>query len=695
MILLISSSGAIGIDYPSNTLYRRGQNHVPMTRGEERGVAPVIGFILVFSFLIIAFTIYQGVLVPDQNRQAEFDHNQIVQDRLQEIRNAIVAAATTGTGRSVTLPLGADYPTRTLARNLGFSGGMLRTTNISDDTRGIMIHNISPTDEETTDYFGASGNDVLGPFPSDTVLQSLVYEPVYSFYSDAPSSIYENTLAYNQFDDINLTLTDQLIVDGDQITLVALVGDIAESGSGTVTVDPDTISGPVNRIPVRRTGSHVNITVPTGNISMWEEMLSDEPNATVKALTNGRVSLHLNRSTYQLGLALVAVGDGHVPAPGAHYVTDVDGDESSVPENSTRSLVVEVRDRYNNPVANANVTARIEGPNPVGTFESTNGTVATTRSDATGRARFVYNASLVESTREVDVNASIGNTHPREWVTFDLRVLDTGVRISQLPPFRFLSIVRAPPDTVASGSTHLITVDVRNESHVPVNETIIANVVNKNDTALNGTFADPYVFANRSRKVTGSDGQATFNFTAPATLDAHLQMTFNVTNTTNSRGNISLGVNVSSSQSGDSDSGETINPDDIRLIDATISSTNNNGWVHISLENTGPTTSVARARYQFYFADSTGSTAIPDSIELNETGQYVNLRGPFVDIDPLQIPNGSSGFCVDFFEDADGSGDFNDVEQGDFFVLSLTFTNGQSGTYFVAPRVQTGTVPCP
>ena len=40
---------------------------------------------------------------------------------------------------------------------------------------------------------------------------------------------------------------------------------------------------------------------------------------------------------------------------------------------------------------------------------------------------------------------------------------------------------------------------------------------------------------------------------------------------------------------------------------------------------------------------------------------------------------------IDFFENADGTSPYGNVEAGDFFVVTLTFKNGQSATYFVAP----------
>ena len=104
----------------------------------DQGVSEVIGFILVFGLLVIAFIVYQGIVVPDQNHQAEFQHNQQVQRQLQDLRNAIVTTAATGSGQAVSVTLGATYPRRTIAQNLGVSGGMDWRIDSLADTAALM-----------------------------------------------------------------------------------------------------------------------------------------------------------------------------------------------------------------------------------------------------------------------------------------------------------------------------------------------------------------------------------------------------------------------------------------------------------------------------------------------------------------------------------------------------------------------------
>ncbi|MFC6976212.1 hypothetical protein ACFQL1_18425 [Halomicroarcula sp. GCM10025709] len=89
--------------------------------GDERSQSIQVGAVLLFAVLIIAFSTYQAFVVPDQNRQIEFNHNQEVQQQLQDLRNAIVSMPgegvpgdECGTGNPVPEPRSRDQPRTTL-----------------------------------------------------------------------------------------------------------------------------------------------------------------------------------------------------------------------------------------------------------------------------------------------------------------------------------------------------------------------------------------------------------------------------------------------------------------------------------------------------------------------------------------------------------------------------------------------------
>jgi cytochrome c-type biogenesis protein CcmH/NrfG len=60
---------------------------------DRRAQAIQVGAVILLGALVIAFSTYQAVVVPEQNRNVEFNHNQRVQQQLQEVRNGILSAA--------------------------------------------------------------------------------------------------------------------------------------------------------------------------------------------------------------------------------------------------------------------------------------------------------------------------------------------------------------------------------------------------------------------------------------------------------------------------------------------------------------------------------------------------------------------------------------------------------------------------
>lgn len=395
-----------------------------MERGAvDRGVSEVIGFILIFGFLVASFTIYQGLIVPEQNRAVEFEHNKEVQGDVQGLRNAIVETAATGTGRSVSIDMGATYPTRTIAQNLGFSAGAVRTEEVG--TGNIHLENAEALDSETDDYLDGSDRS-FGT-------KSIRYVPIYSFYSTAPNTIYENTLVFNRFDGENITLTDQLLVDGRRITVITVNGSLDASRQGTLSVSPEAISASSNRVAIENTSAGpVNVTIPTHlSASKWEEILDEEmdpagtdPDAYVRDVTEipGQEAVKLEMQsdvTYELRMAKVGVGSA-TATEGPAYITDVSGNGTSVPENGSQKLVVEVRDQFNNPVSN--VTVSLANSPSWGAVSHSDLTT-----DTDGRATFTYSATgdvnqLRSDTVEIEFD---GDGTDNETATFELEVLDS------------------------------------------------------------------------------------------------------------------------------------------------------------------------------------------------------------------------------------------------------------------------------
>jgi hypothetical protein len=226
-------------------------------RDDERGQAIQIGFILIFGVLVISFASYQAFVVPDQNSEVEFNHNQQVQGQLQELRNGIVSSVSRTTTVAVAVDLGTTYPSRLVAANPPAPSGALRTVGTTDSGVNLSVNNAVAQNNETADYWnGSQRNFTTGV---------LEYRPNYNEYNDAPRTVYENTLLYNQFRSANRTVTGQSLVDGNEITLVALNGSLNAAGSTSVTVDVRSVSTPDSATAVEpESGENLTVSVVSG-----------------------------------------------------------------------------------------------------------------------------------------------------------------------------------------------------------------------------------------------------------------------------------------------------------------------------------------------------------------------------------------------------------------------------------------------
>ncbi|MFB6252785.1 MAG: hypothetical protein ABEI27_14075 [Halobellus sp.] len=402
-------------------------------RGDERAVTVQIGAVLLLGFLVVTLSLYQATVVPNQNSQVEFQHNQRVQADMQEVRNAILGTAATGSAAPVGVELGTRYPSRVVAVNPAPPSGSLSTTALGD----ISIQNAEADDSTTATVDYPETDDFWNGTPRNYTTASLVYRPNYANFQNAPTTVYENGVVYNHFRSGNLTLTGQSVVAGSRISLVVLSGDLSRSGSGTLTVDPRAVSVSTRTVSISNDsdGGDVSVVLPSRlGADTWEELLSesgeyDPSNASTDAhvydVQNHAAGVELFFEpgvTYELKLSKVGVGtnvEGTEPA----YLTSVDDLVEQPFEGRTYPFVVESRDRFNNPVG-ADVLAATDRPP-----EMQNGVTV-----EPGRYRYQYtapppggdrvNVSYLRAVNgsEYDVESSDFNGSKQENVQYDLVV---------------------------------------------------------------------------------------------------------------------------------------------------------------------------------------------------------------------------------------------------------------------------------
>jgi hypothetical protein len=360
---------------------------------DKRGVTVQIGAVLLLGVLMLLLTMYQTAVVPSENHDVEFTHNERVQSDLLDARNGIIRAATSGSTQPGSVELGTTFPSRVIAINPAPAGGTLGPSSVSGNA---TLTGAEPLDRNARAYWSNTSHNM------SYRTQGFRYEPSYREYTTAPDTVYENTVLYNEFPGgPNRTVSGQLIIDGRTISLISLQDVPRRSTSNSVgltfrAVSPS--STQVRTLAVTNTsGESLNITLPTQlSNDTWSELLANEPyvDRANMSVEDGEVTIPLVETrdgstvTYNLRTAAVtAARTAERPEPA--YITVVDGANRSVPENTTNTLVAEVRDRYNNPVSGAEVNATFES-----SVESLSGTkFLQLRSTGQGFAPVSYTAS--------------------------------------------------------------------------------------------------------------------------------------------------------------------------------------------------------------------------------------------------------------------------------------------------------------
>jgi len=290
---------------------------------DERGQSVQVGAAILLGFVVIAITMYQVQVVPDQNAEVEFNHNQEVRHDMTELRNAIHNAGTTGTSTAVSVNLGTQYPPRTIFLNPPPPRGRLQTESIGN----ISISNATVAEGDyTTD--GDTPQEILD---GSHATSRISYTPYYTEFDGAPTTIVEHSLGFNTFDNnVSDPITPQGVVNGDSITLTVLRGNVSDQSTSATSIDPRTVTA-TDEIDIESQGGPITLDLPTKTPAVWNETLgetfdtgeSDARVASWNPATN-TIRVALDRSSYTFQMAMVGVGNG-VPQSDRYDVDRTDG----------------------------------------------------------------------------------------------------------------------------------------------------------------------------------------------------------------------------------------------------------------------------------------------------------------------------------------------------------------------------------
>lgn len=404
-------------------------------RDDQRGQAIQIGFILIFGVLVISFASYQAFVVPNQNSEVEFNHNQQVQGQLQDLRNAIVSSVRTTASTSVTIDLGTTYPSRLAAANPPPPSGVLRTVGTIDSGVALSVDNAVAQDDETADYWDGSRRSF-----STGLLE---YQPNYNEYRNAPRTVYDNTLLYNQFGNANVSVTGQTMVDGNQLTFVVLNGSLSAARSGSYSVDVQPVSTSTGVTTVTNAaGADLSVSFPSRfPPEKWNETLASEYEGTpgddderhvtdvsgsVRPDGLYDITVTFEDDSYRMRLVKVGIGSGVTDEPAA-YLTAADG-ATSVEQGKSTEVTLSVRDALANPVGEVSVNASA----PDGAFERSGTTEAQGVSGPNGKVTFTYEATGTTGTKQLEFSLGTvgsgfdGSTPENATVSVDVTSNDGG-----------------------------------------------------------------------------------------------------------------------------------------------------------------------------------------------------------------------------------------------------------------------------
>lgn len=359
-----------------------------MASGPGQAVSPVIGFLLIVAILATLVAVLQTSAVPVWNAEVERDHGERVQGDVQRFGAAVTGVAADGSRAGVPVDLGVDYPNRVVLSNLPAATGsfsLVRGQATIDGARAV--------DPDAADYWNGSARSFDDAYA--------VYEPSYRYREPGPLTVADHGAVYNREPSGAAgVLRTPSLVDAGGVRLVTLRGSLGLTGSRTATLDLFPDSAVRNAVTVTNASDGpVTVTVPTRlEAAWWRDQLDDPRVVDVRDAGDGRVTVELARGErYRLALGAVGVNGRTVTPP--RYIVGVVGDGARVGVGDPVELVAEVRDRFDNPVADASVRFAVDGD---GTVQG--GVVATVPSDADGRARVTYRPT---GTGDATVNASL------------------------------------------------------------------------------------------------------------------------------------------------------------------------------------------------------------------------------------------------------------------------------------------------
>jgi hypothetical protein len=389
-----------------------------MDWSDDRGQALQVGAVLLLGILVIGLSIYQVTVVPQENREVEFNSYLDASTDMSDLRNDVLASAQRGVQSGTTVETGTTYPARALFVNPPPASGRLDAL----DARDVTVEGVEAVGSEPANV-EAVWNGSARDYPT----RAIRFSPGYARLEASPV-VADGGSVYRVTDNGPIPLAGQSLVDGNRITLVTVGGNLSTGGlASTVTTEP--VSTSQRTVTVTGEGGSdftVTLRFPSAaDAAAWNDSriagdYRNQPRVTGTNHPAGQPFVEVSfdgDETYELRIARVTVHEADEEVvesePDPEYVIPVAGNNSTVQEDTNVTLSVEVRDRYNNPVSGTDVTFTSGG----GNFSDSSSRTVTTTAD--GRATVEFNASTTGTTT---VTASFTRATSFNETTFELDV---------------------------------------------------------------------------------------------------------------------------------------------------------------------------------------------------------------------------------------------------------------------------------
>ena len=275
---------------------------------DRRGQSVVIGTVILFGFLILALSLYQVQVVPQQNAQAEFEHFEDVRNDLVDLRAGILQAGSTDRPQYQTVRLGTSYSTRVFAINPPAPAGEIRTT----DSYNVTI------DPDSGD-------------PVNVSTRFIEYRPGYNEVDRSPTW-YDASVLYTDARDSGggiAVIEGQELVDiGENVEIVAVQNEFRRSGTGRVTIELRPAGGATDDIP----DGPLTVTIPTRlSEADWETKTNITEKSSYDGVTGGDDGVYrLRLDTTRENLTVGTVGVGEAPEDPTQETDRTTGSGSSL-----------------------------------------------------------------------------------------------------------------------------------------------------------------------------------------------------------------------------------------------------------------------------------------------------------------------------------------------------------------------------